>query len=163
MTVVLYFLAFGLINWFATLLFVESEFFRPIREWIINYAAYWENLTEVWRSTAGRVPKPTVRRFTVWYWRLSEAVWTKLAYVCECHMCLGTWVALALVPWAPIVFGAGVIPYLLTAMLIKAIGHLILVAHKLGEKATDFLKVRASLPPDTGGNVTSLIGRRRRG
>jgi hypothetical protein len=148
LTVVLYFLALGLINWFSTLLLVESEFFRPMRDWVVNYAANWEAFM--------RAP-PTARRFVVWYWRAARLIWTKLAYVSDCHVCIGTWVGLALVPWAPVVFGAGVVPFILTGLLIKAIGHLILVAHKVGEHTANLLKVRAN-----SDNETSPIGRRRR-
>jgi len=105
-------LGLGLVNWFGTVLVVESEFFRPLRDWI---GARYDNAE---------------RRFTDWFW------W-KAGYMINCHMCAGTWVALALVPFAPALFGAGVLPYVVTGLLIKAIGHLILVVHKLGEEKTN--------------------------
>lgn len=107
------FLLLGLANWFGTLLVVESEFFRPLRAWCED------------RYTNAE------RRFSSWFW------W-KVNYMINCQMCAGTWVGLALAPLAPAIFpslwGLG---FVVTALVIKAIGHLILVLHKLGEAKTN--------------------------
>lgn len=105
-------IALGLVNWLATLLVTESEFFRPLRDWIRQRALHAE------------------RRFPVW-------LWDKADYFITCPLCTGVWIGLALVPWAPALFGAGVIPFLLTALLIKAIGHAVYVTHKLVEATCD--------------------------
>jgi hypothetical protein len=106
--------ALGLVNWFATLLVVESEFFRPVRDWIHG------------RSLNAK------RAFTSW-------AWWKIDFMINCHMCAGTWVAMLLVPLAPLIFGPGIVPYIAVGLLIKAIGHIILVLHKLGEAYTQEL------------------------
>jgi hypothetical protein len=109
-------LALGLANWFGTLLVVESEFFRPLRAWLEDRYANAE------------------RRFANWFW------W-KINYMINCQMCAGFWVALFLAPFAPALFpffwGAG---FIVTALVIKAIGHLILVLHKYGEEKTNLAK-----------------------
>lgn len=106
-------LLLGLVNWFGTLLVVESEFFRPLRDWTGTRAKNAER-------------------------KLGRLFWRKVDFMINCHMCAGTWVGFALAAFAPPIFGAGVIPFLIVALLIKAIGHLTLVVHKVGEAyATD--------------------------
>ena len=110
-------IALGLINWFATYLIVESEFFKGYREWVDRRAERAE------------------RFLTFWFWQ-------KIAYFKDCHACTGTWVGLALAPFAPAVFGPGILPFVLVALLVKAIGHLVLVVHKYGEALTEDLRLR---------------------
>lgn len=112
MTPFLLILALGLVNWFGTLLIVESEFFRGLREWVAKRDYESE------------------RRFGFWFWE-------KAHYMINCHMCAGTWVAFVLVWFAPPLFGIGFLNFVVLSLLIKALGHLTLVIHKLGEALTD--------------------------
>lgn len=104
-------IAYGLVNWWVTVLVVDSEFFRPLREVFFN--AY-TNAERKW----------------------SIAFWDKLCYLVKCHMCTGTWVGFLLAAFAPAVFGPGWIGFILVALLIKAIGHLVLTAWHLLEAVT---------------------------
>lgn len=109
MTTVLIFLAFGLINWFGTLLIVESKIFEPMRRFV------------------GRRYANSTRKIPVTFWSYVDTLVT-------CHMCAGTWVGFALALFAPLVFGSGWVGFVLVGLLIKALGHLVLVVHKLGEE-----------------------------
>lgn len=104
-------IALGLVNWFATYLVVESEFFRSLREWI------------------ERKERDAKRQFTYWFWG-------RMDYLFNCHTCSGTWVGLVLAPFAPSIFGGGFFSYIVVALLIKSIGHLTLVVHKFLEGKT---------------------------
>lgn len=94
----IYALFHGLVNWIATTILVESELFRPVRQWL-------ERRTD----SAGQ-----------WWW-----AWEKLRYLAGCHLCVGTWVGLTQAatfgsPWR------GVWGLLAGGLLYKAIGHLVL-------------------------------------
>lgn len=110
-------LALGLVNWFATTLVVESEFFRPLREFV----SHRQLTAEMHR---GRAERQLELLWTRWrYW-----AWSRVAYLIGCHMCTGTWLGFLLVPFAPAIFpGPAWAVFIVTALLIKAIGHMILV------------------------------------
>lgn len=115
-------IALGLVNWLVTLLLVESEVVRPFREWIANrYNAAHTSNREV----------PSVRSDG---WRV--VLWYKAKYFVGCHLCTGTWVGVILAiltSWnKPL--GSGVIGIVLTGLLYKAIGHVVLILQKLGER-----------------------------
>jgi hypothetical protein len=88
----------GLVNWIATTIVVESEFFRPLRDGIAQIGE--------------RRPR-------------HRAAWEKASYLVGCHLCTGTWIGLvqALVfgsPWA------GVPGLVAGGLVYKALGHLTL-------------------------------------
>lgn len=106
-------IALGLVNWFVTTVVVEANVTQPIRSW---FHTRWMHAQREW----------------------SLVMWEKLAYLVNCHMCAGVWVGLALAAFAPMVFGPGVIPFILVGLLIKAIGHLVLtVWHRIEIKPRD--------------------------
>lgn len=89
----------GLVVWLVTLIIVESELLRPVREWV-----------------AGYVPATVINP------RLSISEFNtrpKLAYLLGCHLCTGVWVGLTVAVVVP-----GPLPYtVLNGLLYKAIGH----------------------------------------
>lgn len=105
----------GLVNWLVTILLVESEVCRPIRDWVNTRYARAGGLS-TWI--------PNVKDDG---WRL--VLWYKAKYFVACQLCTGTWVGLGLAlvtPWnKPL--GHGVIGVLLAGLLYKAIGHIILI------------------------------------
>lgn len=113
-------LLLGIACWFGTLLVVESEFFRPVRRWIDD------------RETAAQ------RLLTAWFW-------SRAAYMINCQMCAGMWVGLALAPFAPMIFGPGILQFLVVAVMIKGIGHFFLVVHKYLEELTNHHKAQRAL------------------
>lgn len=140
-------LALGLVNWFATLLVVESEFFRPVRAWISRHA-----------SNARRRRDNAQTRIGWWFWRALAYGRGRVDFMINCHMCAGTWVGFFMVPFAPMVFGTGITGWVLTGLLIKALGHGVLVLHKLGEERTRQHKYAANQlrGPLTGEEVNEL-------
>lgn len=112
-------LMLGVANWFATTLLVESEIFRPLRQWV-------GHRTEV--ADAG--------------WRL--AFWEKARYMIGCHMCAGTWVALAMALFVPAVVNVPVVGWLLTALVIKGIGHLVLLLNNVGNARIEYDRAAAT-------------------
>lgn len=121
----------GLIVWFATFVLVESELFRPFREWVAMHA----DAAELWLDDAPYEPEPAkaVRRAKRTYAR-----WHKARYLVGCHTCSGTWVGLAVAALSGVrPVGSGVVGFVFAGLLFKAVGHLILVAHKAGESYGD--------------------------
>lgn len=125
----------GLVVWFATYVLVESEMFRPLRDAVKR------------RRDAG-LPVRTSRTYVNQraYEEYNYAVelyvgsrryrrWEKLRYLLGCHACAGTWVGFAVAAALPGVrpLGGGAVGFVLAGLLFKAVGHLALVAHKLGE------------------------------
>lgn len=131
-------IAGGLINWIATTILVESELTRPFREWLDRKRQQViEPEREVSRITADNV---VINRG----WRCNggpcrdpknrygfRAFWNKMAYVFGCHLCTGTWVGLVEAVILGPVIGSGVVGIILTGLLFKAVGHLILVVVNL--------------------------------
>lgn len=117
-------LALALVCWIVTTILVESEATRPLREWLTMQADTWTMLYDDGLVTGD------VLRFD----HTKEVFWRKLRYLVSCHLCAGTWVAFALVSIVPVhTFGRGFAGWLLGGLLVKAIAHLVLVAHKAGE------------------------------
>lgn len=114
-------LALGLVDWIVTLIIVESEICRPIREWVGRQhdkaVLNWQNAKFVMD------PSKKLQRRVV--------MWAKLRYFIGCHLCTGTWVGLLLAvitPFRPL--GVGLLGILLAGFLYKAVGHLTLIVHK---------------------------------
>lgn len=121
----------GLVVWFATYILVESELFRPLREWV----AMHEDVAEMVHDSAVesepvKVVRQTGRTF---------ALWRRARYLIGCHTCAGTWVGFAVAAALPGVrpLGGGVVGFVLAGLVFKAVGHLVLVLHKLGESLAD--------------------------
>lgn len=108
-------LALGLVNWIATTIAVESELTRPLREFI---GARRTRLRFVINSPAG--PIPTTNPIEE-----CRPFWNKMAYLCGCHLCTGTWIGLveSAVFGSPFKGAPGVVG---GGLLYKAIGHLVL-------------------------------------
>lgn len=101
----------GIANWLATTILVEAEITRDYRDWINSR---YERTSEVFHP----------RKKWAWY---------KLKYLVGCHLCTGIWVGLVMALFIPPVIGTPFVGFVFTALIIKGIGHLTLVAHKLGE------------------------------
>lgn len=117
----------GMVNWLASLILVESELFRPLRD----------------RVTAKAAPPRKTNTGQRWNSRRT-ALWDKAAYLISCHLCAGTWIGLALALAVPDVrpFGGGPLGWLLAGLLIKAVGHVTLVLHKVGDAAAQQMRQR---------------------
>ena len=119
MSLFLMMLMLGVANWFATTLVVESELFRPLRQWIGKH-----------------VPDDPES--------FRDEVWFKLSYLVGCHMCAGTWVALVMALFVPPLVAVPVVGYLLTALAIKGIGHLVLLLNNMGNATIDRHRAQAT-------------------
>jgi hypothetical protein len=117
----------GLVCWLVTLILVESELFRPLRQWL-----------ELRRDLA--VHGPVARD---WNWRFEHAPyavqalhprrarrWEKARYFMCCHLCTGVWVGLALGLLLP----GPLELWVLNGLLFKAVGHLALCVQKTLER-----------------------------
>lgn len=134
-------LMLGVANWFATTLIVESELFRPLRD----FPAERYNNAVAKESHRG------------------AAFWSKIRYLVGCHMCTGTWVGLAMALFVPWVVG-GFAGYLMTALVIKGIGHLVLMLVNMGEAAIERYRAQATEAmmgalPDMGSLLGGLMDR----
>lgn len=56
----------------------------------------------------------------------------KAAYLVGCHLCTGTWVALTMALFVPAVVDVPVAGTVLTGLVIKGIGHLVLLLVNMG-------------------------------
>lgn len=126
----------GVANWFATTLIVESELFRPVRDWVGNR----------YEDAAGTK---------------TYGAWGKLHYLVSCHMCAGTWVALAMALFTPAVVNVPVVGWVLTALVIKGIGHLVLLLNNKGNARIELDRAEAAeaamhMLPDLGGLLGAL-------
>jgi Protein of unknown function (DUF1360) len=123
-------LGLGLVNWLGTMLLVESEFFRPWRDWAdhkhgdsidraISDPAFLEQFAQVGEVTETQVLgalQVTGSKF-----------WREVRYFVHCHTCTGVWVGFALAACAvhPLIL-SGLVGFVLSALAIKAIGHVVL-------------------------------------
>lgn len=122
-------LVLGLVNWFGTFLLVESEFFRPYRQFVDD--RYHKSLdralqdpTFLEQFTSGDTTEAQVMEAL----NVSGSkFWREARYFVHCHTCTGTWVgfALAAVAVHPLVLH-GVVGFVVTALAIKALGHITL-------------------------------------
>lgn len=126
MNVVGHVLALGAVCWIATCILVDFEVFRPLRNWLEMKEHMW---TTIWADGDSYDPPVHIR------WdRTREVGWRKASYLVSCHLCAGTWVALVLAALSPLhYFRPGILGWLLSGLLIKAVGHLILIGQKAGE------------------------------
>lgn len=62
--------------------------------------------------------------------------WPMVAYLLECPLCTGTWVALAMAAFVAPVVDYPVVGWALTGLTIKAIAHITLVLQRVGETLT---------------------------
>jgi len=117
-------IALGLINWLVTLLLVESEVTRPIREWVNNRYL----LTSIAYAVEST---PTVHSDG---WK--PVLWYKAKYFVGCQLCTGVWVGqvIAILTMWNKPLGSGVLGVVFAGLLYKAIGHLVLILQKVGEK-----------------------------
>lgn len=111
----------GIANWLATTILVEAEITRDYRDWIGKKYDY-----------ANEHP----RSRSAWGWY-------KLKYLVGCHLCTGIWVAIVMAAFVPSVIATPVVGFGLTALIIKGIGHMVLVLHKLGEATSNMANARA--------------------
>lgn len=105
--------AAGLVNWLVTTIVVESELARPLRDCVAD-----RRERSRWVEAFGRrMRTPDAADRGVWRWA---------DYLLRCHLCVGVWVAFAEVAWLGPLVGHGVAGFIFSAMLVKAIGHLVL-------------------------------------
>lgn len=139
MEFILIVLALGLANWFATTLIVDSEFFRPLREWVAR-----KNVNAVEAFSAD----------TPFRTRVREVFWRKTMYLVGCHTCTGTWVGFAIAAFLPTsLVVPGIWPVaglVLNALAIKAVGHLVLAWVNRSEAAAALDKADAKARAQEG-------------
>lgn len=107
---------YGIVCWLATLILVESELFRPLREWV-DYHRQWSAIDRIYN-----------RRRPPWHKAWVYPFWSKLGYLVGCHLCAGTWVGLviAAVTGYRVDGQYGFVGFVLAGLAIKAVGHLTL-------------------------------------
>lgn len=141
-------LALGLVCWLTTLILVESELVRPVRDWVDRCherTGARALVGGLWVSDDG---DPTVaalaslRRGP----RRTHVLWGKLRYLIGCHLCTGTWVGLVLA-WMTstrlvLTGAAGIV---LAGLLVKAVGHVVLEVTALMRVLTKRLGAGATL------------------
>ncbi len=101
-------LGLSVVVWFVTLVIVEGEIFRPLRERIEEWAATHGTRNGDYRD--------------------------RLAYGFHCHMCCGVWVGLlgaGLTPYRPISSTLPAVSWFLSGLLYKGVAHLILALNHL--------------------------------
>lgn len=101
--------AAGLVNWLVTTIIVESELGRPLRDLISSRRERAAGGDGSWLEAG-----------------LDRGAWRWLDYLVRCHLCVGVWVALAEVFWLGPLVGRGVAGVVFSALLVKAVGHLVL-------------------------------------
>lgn len=111
----------GIANWLATTILVEAEITRDYRDWI---GKRYDEANEYPRSR-------------------STWAWYKLKYLVGCHLCTGIWVGIVMAAFITPVIATPVVGFVMTALIIKGIGHMVLVLHKLGEAASNHANARA--------------------
>lgn len=133
-------LVLGLVNWFSTFLLVESEFFRPYRQFVDN--RFNASLDKVLQSPEffeqfASLPSDTLTTESHGEFVQQQIMqtleaggskfWREARYFVHCHTCTGTWVgfALAAVAVHPLVLH-GFVGFVVSALAIKALGHITL-------------------------------------
>lgn len=112
----------GLVNWLVTLVLVESELTRPVRDFFEdrrNAADEFAVVTMGNDDFTEAEQRTAQRRYTAW---------SKARYFVSCHLCAGTWVGLLLASLVPGArpLGGGALGLVLAGFLFKAIGHITL-------------------------------------
>lgn len=105
--------AAGLVNWLVTTIVVESELGRPLRE----YVRRRRNLAAQRRPT---LPPPFAPG------NADRGPWRWLDYLLACHLCTGVWIAIAEALYLGPLVGRGAAGVIFTALIVKAVGHLVL-------------------------------------
>lgn len=120
----------GLVNYITTEIVVDSEIFRPYREWVRNhYAASMER-----EIVDGAFAEAFAGRNDVTAEEINVAMqsvrgskfWREVAYFSQCKMCSGTWIAAIEVAVAGPLVLHGWTGYVAGALAVKAVGHLVL-------------------------------------
>lgn len=105
----------GLAAWIATAVITEAEIFRDVRDGCDKLHKKYNN------------------------W------WTyKLRYLIHCPMCTGIWVSAIIAFFLTPIVSTPFVGWGLTALAVKGIGHLFLIAQKLAEAFTNQAKSRAA-------------------
>lgn len=120
-------LALGAVCWITTTIICESELFRPLR-----------NYVKANRPLKYKGPEPTsldeAKRLAVQEYRIEQAPWSIirresglfkwLDFLLCCPLCVGVWVGIAEAIYVQV--RPGVAGFIFSALLYKAVGHLIL-------------------------------------
>lgn len=96
----------ALITWLVTMIVVDSELFRPLREWV--------------RERRDRADKKFSR---------SYRAWNKLSYLVGCRLCAGVWIGFG----AALVLPGPTGIFLLDGLIYKAGAHLLLIGQHVAE------------------------------
>lgn len=108
---------------------VESELTRPLRDWLDTESTVRTRALTINRVRHGRIATRGER--------FAEAAFHKATYLAGCHLCAGTWIALLLTALVhDRTFGSGVVAWVLSALLVKAIAHLLLITQRFAEAAS---------------------------
>lgn len=108
----------GAVCWLATLILVEGVIFQGCREWLkVKCDRIRERCLDRDNEVRG-----------TWMARNAHAAAGKIGYLVTCHLCAGTWVGIALTPFAHGPFHSTIfgVTALLNGLLYKAMGHLFL-------------------------------------
>lgn len=108
----------GLVNWLVTLILVESELTRPVREWVNGRRIKAEVCVEYPHR-----PRE-YRNIITCPWRCRA--WGKAHYLVGCHLCAGTWVGFMLAAAFGGPLASGVVGVVSNGLLYKAVGHVTL-------------------------------------
>lgn len=115
----------GLVCWLATLIIVESELTRPLREWLERRAQRELPVPKTIPEAHVRADYRTKNGHIFFFFFGTRPVFEKLRYAVSCHLCAGVWVGVVLAA----IFGGPFTGPAATAangLLYKAIGHLTL-------------------------------------
>lgn len=129
----------GLVNWLTVTIIVESEIFRPIREFVDNQqnASIDRQIKDpAWLDQF--TPGDTTPEHVVDVMQRTvhgSKVWREAHYFVSCHLCVGVWVGIVEVAFAGPQVLHGVAGYVAGALAFKAVGHLALEAVAVLKKA----------------------------
>lgn len=122
-------IALGFVNWFATFLLVESEFFRPYRQFVDKrYEASLDRAIADPAFLAQFATADATKTQVFEALKVSGSTfWNEARYFVHCHTCTGVWVGFVLAAAAvhPLVL-SGFVGFVVTALAIKALGHITL-------------------------------------
>ena len=174
-TTIMMLVLFGLASWIITTILVEGVIFEDVRKWVqlqqdkadsrimglsfppteadrkkaadalMEMTLSGKTLTDVF----GKPSRSALLRS--WFWH-------KMRYLVGCHLCTGTWVSMVLALFLPAIVSPAFFGWAINAMIIKAVGHLVLAAVNMANAKIDLLKAQTESAKnnDAGGSAGKL-------